>query len=132
MTATKTKWLSAKEKLFSKMKGAKQDVGKSSMADAAQEVLSWKRREQAADFIKSVNMELERSFEMRSTSDIHLLRIKSDPVMCEHLPVDYGLQSWCTGKVHITFYNGSHETFLNRDSGKEVAEEITKILSLVK
>lgn len=64
--------------------------------------------------------------------DIHLLRIKSDPVMCEHLPVDYGLQSWCTGKVHITFYNGSHETFLNRDSGKEVAEEITKILSLVK
>jgi hypothetical protein len=29
---------------------------KCSMADAAQEVLTWKRREQAADFIKSVRM----------------------------------------------------------------------------
>ncbi|XP_071176050.1 fatty acid synthase-like [Mytilus edulis] len=133
MTTTKTKWLSAKEKLFSKMKGAKQDVGKCSMADAAQEVLSWKRREQAADFIKSVNMVNKyKNKRGKFQGDIHLLRIKSDPVMCEHLPVDYGLQSWCTGKVHITFYNGSHETFLNRDSGKEVAEEITKILSLVK
>ncbi|XP_052063093.1 LOW QUALITY PROTEIN: fatty acid synthase-like [Mytilus californianus] len=132
MTATKTKWLSAKEKLFSKKKGAK-DVGKSSMADAAQEVLSWKRREQASDFIKSVNMVNKyKNKRGKFQGDIHLLRIKSDPVMCEHLPVDYGLQSWCTGKVHITFYNGSHETFLNRDSGKEVAEEITKILSLVK
>ncbi|CAG2232810.1 FASN [Mytilus edulis] len=133
MTTTKTKWLSAKEKLFSKMKGAKQDVGKCSMADAAQEVLSWKRREQDADFIKSVNMVNKyKNTRGKFQGDIHLLRIKSDPVMCEHLPVDYGLQSWCTGKVHITFYNGSHETFLNRDSGKEVAEEITKILSLVK
>ena len=66
------------------------------------------------------------------TGDIHLLRIKSDPVMCDFLPVDYGLQDWCTGKVHIQFYNGEHETFLNHESGKEVAEEITSILSTVK
>jgi hypothetical protein len=52
--------------------------------------------------------------------------------MCDFLPVDYGLQDWCTGKVHIQFYNGEHETFLNRESGKEVAEEITSILSTVK
>lgn len=131
MSTTKTKWLSAKEKLFSKKKA--KDVGKNSMADAAQEVLSWKRREQAADFIKSVNMVNKyKNKRGKYQGDIHLLRIKSDPVMCEHLPVDYGLQSWCTGKVHITFYNGSHESFLNRDSGKEVAEEITKILSLLK
>lgn len=62
------------------------------------------------------------------SGDIHLLRIKSDPPDAVPIAVDYGLKDWCTGNVHVKFYDGTHESFVNVASGKAVAEEITRIL----
>ncbi|KAK3085384.1 hypothetical protein FSP39_002556 [Pinctada imbricata] len=125
----RTKWMAAKAKI--KEAGLlTPNTEKYSFADAADELIRLKRVQAARDFITSVHILYNyRKEGKKLEGDIYLLRIKDDLPNCEDLPVDYGLHDWCTGKVHIRFYDGTHENFLNEVSGKDVAKEIAKIVA---
>ncbi|XP_033755905.1 fatty acid synthase-like [Pecten maximus] len=127
-----TKWLTAKHKILKKLKEPIKDQAKYGMADAAQELIRLKRVEAASDHIKSIKMvyNFRPNHNRRFDGNIHLLRIKSDPLfLTHHLSPDYDLHDWCTGKVQIKFYDGTHESFLSGMNAPNVAKDITEILS---
>ncbi|XP_069113193.1 fatty acid synthase-like isoform X2 [Argopecten irradians] len=126
-----TKWLTAKHKILMKLKEPAEDQSKYRMADAAQELIRLKRVEAANDHIKSIQMvyNFRPNPNRRFDGNIHLLRIKADPVYLRHpLSPDYDLHDWCTGKVQIKFYDGTHEGFLSGVNAPHVAKDITEIL----
>ncbi|XP_060075254.1 fatty acid synthase-like [Ylistrum balloti] len=126
-----TKWLTAKHKILKKLKEP-EDQPKYGMADAAKELVRLKRIEAAGDHIKSIQMvyNFRPHHNRRFDGNIYLLRIKSDPqFLTRHLSPDYDLHDWCTGKVKIKFYDGTHESFLSGINAPTVAKDITEILS---
>ncbi|OWF48220.1 fatty acid synthase-like [Mizuhopecten yessoensis] len=127
-----TKWLTAKHKILKKLKEPVEDHAKYGMAEAAQELVRLKRIEAASDHIKSIKMvyNFRAHHNRQFNGNIYLLRIKSDPqFLTHHLSPDYDLHDWCTGKVQIKFYEGTHESFLSGINAPNVARDITEILA---
>ncbi|XP_076458650.1 fatty acid synthase-like isoform X1 [Babylonia areolata] len=54
--------------------------------------------------------------------DIHLIRATSNSLDAQALGHDYSLQQVCSGKVSVSQVEGEHETFIQKDGAKVVAQ----------
>ncbi|KAL5021632.1 hypothetical protein ScPMuIL_000787 [Solemya velum] len=125
-------WQKVQEKVINKPVTLQNNDQKPKLFGTAMEVIRMKRKQKAEDFINSVhvvNHYLPAQDGKKFNGDIHLLRIKSELPHCQLMSTDYGLQSLCTGKVYIQFYNGDHESFINRDEVQTVARDVNYILA---
>ncbi|KAK3611423.1 hypothetical protein CHS0354_027151 [Potamilus streckersoni] len=124
----KTMWLTAKEKIIKRAAGIGSPGRR--VFTAAREVMWQKRQEKACDFLTNVHMAKDYKPSAVFHGDVYLLRIKSEPVFeAVTLPADYGLSSYCSGKVQIQFFDGDHETFIKNESAYLLKEAVEKILS---
>ncbi|KAL3859308.1 hypothetical protein ACJMK2_009533, partial [Sinanodonta woodiana] len=125
----KTMWLTAKEKIIKRVAGNGSPGRR--VYTAARELMWQKRQEKACDFLTNVHMAKDYKPSAVFHGDVYLLRIKSDPVFeAVTLPADYGLSSYCSGKVQIQFFDGDHETFIKNECAYQLKEALEKIMSL--
>ncbi|XP_041375027.1 fatty acid synthase-like [Gigantopelta aegis] len=122
----KTKWLAAKSRL--QQKKSEFRVSSNAVFNSVKEIMRLSREKKALETVDIRQMIDTYHVEHKFNGDIHLLRLKCEPVNSTPLPVDYGLGPQCNGKVHISYFSGDHETFVCGENGKAVIHELNKIL----